>query len=119
MLPTEFSGMFWLRQQIQETMDSVWAAATEPGPAAGQDLLQLATATAAAPKGLEDATQQLHTKALLQQMHNLRCASEADAGAFDGPSSGPEAHITTSPLYKPDLIVANQLAYGQVMLFDL
>eukprot|EP00775_Hariotina_reticulata_P002108 gene2108-2427_t len=114
MLPTEFSGMFWLRQQIQETMESVWAAATVPRPAAGEDLLQLATATAVAPKGLEDATQQFQTKAPLQQVQHTGVASEADAGAFDGPSSDAGGHITTSPLYKPDLIVANQLAYGQV-----
>lgn len=32
MLPNEFSGMSWLRGQIREVMDSVWAAAQEWQP---------------------------------------------------------------------------------------
>eukprot|EP00878_Enallax_costatus_P007471 GHUV01007824.1.p1 GENE.GHUV01007824.1~~GHUV01007824.1.p1 ORF type:complete len:613 (+),score=211.59 GHUV01007824.1:409-2247(+) len=32
MLPTDMGGMFWLRGQIQEVMDSVWSAAEAFGP---------------------------------------------------------------------------------------
>lgn len=32
MLPTDMGGMFWLRGQIKEVMDSVWDAAQSFGP---------------------------------------------------------------------------------------
>jgi hypothetical protein len=81
MLPTEMSGMFWLRSQIKQVMDSVWLAATAPTPAADDD----------------KATVTVETTTI----------STSSSSSSDSPSS-------YHGCFKPDLILANQLAYGQV-----
>lgn len=69
MLPTDFSGLAWLRTQISQVMDSVWEAATAPTP----------------------TPQPKPSKV------------EAGVGLATGHLEG----------FRPDIILANQLAYGQ------
>jgi len=99
MLPTEMSGMFWLRSQIKEVMHSVWYAATDDEPPA------------------QPAAQQHTTDLSNAAITNSSCSSTTSrsSSSDDQFESVFAARGSNSARrFKPDLILANQLAYGQV-----
>jgi hypothetical protein len=93
MLPTEMSGMFWLRSQIREVVDSVWRAATDVVPPCSP--LPPSSSTGDGSCGL---------LAVAYSPVAGGCPA-ATARQADGTARGP---------FKPEIILANQLAYGQV-----
>lgn len=105
MLPTEMAGMFWLRSQIRAVMESAWLAATaaHPPPTEGS---QAATST----QHDDDDDKACHTYHHQQQQQS----TEQHISLPDCVNGGAAVSSPAAPGFKPDLILANQLAYGQV-----
>jgi hypothetical protein len=104
MLPTEMSGMFWLRSQIREVVDSVWRAATDAVPPRGNPCQ---------PRSSSSPNDNLtcHSSGLIAAAYSSADAAQGSAAAAAlGEASRP---------FKPDLILANQLAYGQVGAYHM
>jgi hypothetical protein len=90
MLPTSLADMLWLRRQIRATAASVWAAATQPSAHAA--------AAGAAPGHCSEGG-------------GSSGRGPVGGGSCDGDACGGGA--PEQGRFRPNLIVANQLAYGQ------
>lgn len=96
--------MFWLRSQIKEVMHSVWCAATDDEPPETQ-------CCATAQPDSTDGSNPAITIGTSSSSSTTSCSSSHDdQSTFAARSSSCHSR------FRPDLILANQLAYGQVSL---
>lgn len=116
MLPTDLSGMLWLRRQIAAIMDSTWAAVTTaPSCSANHSTGAGPGAAAAAMVTTTPTTSsQLSSRTSASDGNTCMTASSGSSGCTPGSTSTHSSMTGSSSGYKPDLIIANQLAYGQV-----